>query len=72
MRHPFLVGELACGRLGKRAEILALLNALPCAAVVEHEEALEFVARSNLVGSGLGRVDVDRGNRVADASWHRR
>ena len=27
--HPFIIGELACGNIKNRAEILSLLNALP-------------------------------------------
>ena len=28
--HPLIIGELACGHLHRRKEILALLHALPC------------------------------------------
>ena len=35
MCHPFIVGELACGNLRKRTEILALLQALPMAVSAE-------------------------------------
>ena len=31
--HPFVVGELACGTLQKRSEILSMLKALPEAAI---------------------------------------
>lgn len=56
--HPFVVGELACGTLRRRGEILALLRHLPEAPVVEHEEALEFLSTHALSGAGLGWVDV--------------
>jgi predicted nucleic acid-binding protein len=56
--HPFVVGELACGRLRNRREILALLHALPQAHTVEHDEALEFIEIHQLMGTGLGWVDV--------------
>lgn len=56
--HPLVVGEIACGRLQNRAEILSLLAALPCAAVAEHDEALRFVEVQRLAGSGLGWIDV--------------
>ena len=56
--HPFVVGELACGNLRNRAEILALLQALPSAPLVEHDEALEFLESEDLQGSGLGWIDV--------------
>jgi predicted nucleic acid-binding protein len=36
--HPLVVGELACGTLRKRDEILTMLKALPQAHLLEHEE----------------------------------
>jgi predicted nucleic acid-binding protein len=56
--HPFVVGELACGRLTHREEILTWLQALPQARTVEHQEALAFVGMHRLAGAGLGWVDV--------------
>jgi predicted nucleic acid-binding protein len=43
LTHPFIVGELACGNLQHRAEVLALLRALPGAPVATHDEALRFI-----------------------------
>ena len=57
--HPFVVGELACGALRRRREILGLLRHLPQAPVVDHEEVLAFVDMHALMGSGLGWVDVN-------------
>ena len=56
--HPFVVGELACGHLARRAEMLALLQRLPTLGLVSHDEALRFVDAQHLAGSGLGWVDV--------------
>jgi predicted nucleic acid-binding protein len=56
--HPFVIGELACGNLQSRSEILSLLDELPLVPVVEHEEALAFLQANNLGGSGLGWIDV--------------
>lgn len=56
--HPFVVGELACGNLTRRAETLGLLAALPRVDVAEHDEVLAFVDRERLAGRGLGWVDV--------------
>jgi predicted nucleic acid-binding protein len=56
--HPFVVGELACGALNRRSEILGLLRNLTQTPVVEHEEVLAFVEAHGLMGSGLGWVDV--------------
>jgi predicted nucleic acid-binding protein len=57
--HPFVVGELACGWLTDRAEILLRLQALPQATSVEHREALAFVEMHRLIGAGLGWVDIN-------------
>ena len=56
--HPFVVGELACGNLKPRREILSLLQTLPSAPVVSQEEALHFIERQSLAGSGIGFVDA--------------
>ena len=56
--HPFVIGELACGNLSNRAEILTLLQALPMVTHVEHEEVLRFVEDHHLMGKGLGYVDL--------------
>lgn len=56
--HPFVVGELACGTLHRRSEILGLLRNLPQAPVVDHDEVLAFVETHALAGSGLGWLDV--------------
>ncbi len=56
--HPFVIGELACGNLKNRAEILSLLRALPLTAMAEHEEIMLFIERNGLMGRGLGYVDV--------------
>lgn len=46
--HPFVTGELACGNLANRTEILALLQALPQAQMAEHDEVLQFIDRRHL------------------------
>jgi predicted nucleic acid-binding protein len=56
--HPFIIGELACGNLNNRREILALLQALPAAVSAAHGEVLLFIEEQRLAGLGLGYVDV--------------
>ena len=56
--HPFIIGELACGNLKNRAEILSLLGALPTSVIATHEEALKLLADRELAGMGLGWFDV--------------
>ncbi len=56
--HPMVIGELACGSLRNREEVLSLLSALPGAVVASHDEVLELIARENLMGRGLGFIDA--------------
>ena len=58
MCHPFIIGELACGNLKNRTSIITLLEALPTALVIEHEELLSFIEARKVMGKGLGYVDV--------------
>lgn len=56
--HPFIAGELACGNLKNRTEILSLLQALPTATQAEHEEVMQFIENHQLMGKGLGYIDM--------------
>lgn len=58
LMHPFVLGELACGCLTRRDEVLALLAALPAAPVATESEALGLIARHRLMGRGIGYIDV--------------
>jgi len=40
MCRPYIVGELACGNLKNRHEVLLLLQLLPAATQASHEEIL--------------------------------
>jgi predicted nucleic acid-binding protein len=56
--HPFIIGELACGSLRRRSEVLSLLRRLPHAPVATHDEVLMFMERHRLMGRGGGWIDV--------------
>jgi predicted nucleic acid-binding protein len=56
--HPFIVGELACGYLTNRLEILSLLRALPETVLATHDEVIRFIEDQHLMGRGLGYIDV--------------
>ena len=56
--HPFVIGELSCGQLAQRTEVLGFLEALPTVPLADHEEVVEFVAAHRLYGRGLGWVDM--------------
>jgi predicted nucleic acid-binding protein len=56
--HSFVLGELACGNLRSRAEVLGLLQALPPMPVSTDKEVLFFIDQHELMGRGIGYVDV--------------
>ncbi|HEX9801745.1 MAG TPA: type II toxin-antitoxin system VapC family toxin [Gammaproteobacteria bacterium] len=56
--HPFVLGELACGNLRQRMEVLTLLKNLPHAVVALDEEVLFFIEQHGLMGRGIGYVDA--------------
>lgn len=58
MCHPFIIGELACGNIENRNEILSLLKSLPLAPTIEFDEFIFFIERNRLMGIGIGFVDV--------------
>ena len=56
--HPFVIGELACGNLHDRANILGLLGDLPQVPVATDPEVLFFIERHELMGRGIGYIDA--------------
>ena len=58
MCHQFIIGELACGNLKNRNEIISLLQPLPMAPTIEFDEFLFFIERNHLMGKGIGFVDI--------------
>ena len=75
--HPFVVGELACGNLKARAEVLGLLQALPFILVASDKEVLFFMDEQNLMGRGIGqarwRFTLDtrqKTSRRRSRTWH--
>lgn len=58
LMHPFVVGELACGNLRQRTEVLSLLKDLPQASVAHDEKVLFYIERRELMGRGIGYVDA--------------
>jgi len=56
--HPLIIGELACGNLKNRNDILLLLKSLPQAKPVDHDELLLFIDSQKLMGQGVGYVDI--------------
>ena len=58
LMHPFVLGELACGNLRNRREVLSLLASLPASPVATDGEALQYIERHSLMGRGIGWIDV--------------
>jgi len=53
-----VVGELACGNLHRRKEIIGLLHALPTLDRVSDDEVLFYIEKHKLYGIGLGLIDI--------------
>jgi predicted nucleic acid-binding protein len=56
--HPFIIGELACGNMKNRTNILSLLQNIPMASCADDDEVLQFIADHRLMGKGLGYIDI--------------
>jgi predicted nucleic acid-binding protein len=56
--HPFIIGELACGNLKNRTEILSLLQDLPTASCADDDEVIQFIDDNGIMGKGLGYIDI--------------
>ncbi len=71
LAHPFVIGELACGNLHKRDDVLKLLNDLPGAPIANQEEVLHFVECNKLMGQGIGFIDAHllASTALADAAF---
>lgn len=57
--HPMVVGELACGNLRDRANVLETLLDLPGMLTAFADEVLVFIERNRLMGRGIGYVDMN-------------
>lgn len=58
LMHPFVLGELACGSIPNRRQVLADLARLPASVVARHSEARRFIDHHFLMGKGVGYIDV--------------
>ena len=66
--HDFVIGELACGNLPSRSQVLRGLVELPRATVASSDEVLAFIELHSLYGRGLGWIDA---HLLASASLSR-
>ena len=56
--HVYIIGELACGNLDKRKELLEMLQALPRLTAATDDEVLYFIGRHKIMGRGIGYIDA--------------
>ena len=56
--HPFVLGEIALGRISPRTEVLHRLAKLQAPRVARHGEVLALIERVPLWGRGIGWVDA--------------
>ena len=58
LMHPMVIGELACGYLRTRAT-LTQMQLMPPAIVAKHDEVLDLIEQHQLMGRGVGYVDLN-------------
>jgi predicted nucleic acid-binding protein len=58
LTHPWVIGEIACGHLRARRQLLALLDGLPSVTLATHQEVLVLIERHPLAGRGIGYIDA--------------
>ncbi len=56
--HPWVIGDIACGTLRERGQVLDLLRSLPLSPVALEDEVLFFIEQYELMGRGIGYVDI--------------
>lgn len=52
------MGEIACGNVKNRRDIILFLNDLPKVYILDHLEVMGFIESRGLMGMGVGYVDV--------------
>lgn len=58
LMHPFVIGEIACGNLQSRPQVLGDLQRLPSAIPADHDEVLGFLDQHRLFGTGITWIDA--------------
>ncbi len=56
--HTMILGELSCGNLQNRKQVLGLLSDLSACVEASHHEVLHMIERHKLMGKGIGFVDA--------------
>lgn len=58
MVHPVFLGELACGNLKARSQLLSLLESLPSATMASDQEVRAFIEQHAMMGRGIGYIEA--------------
>ena len=53
-----VIGELACGNMRDRADVMRLLRGLPRVLVATHDEVLFLIESHRFMGRGIGFIDA--------------
>ncbi len=56
--HPMVIGELACGNLTNRNDVLRYFSRLPRIVLATDDEVLFFIELHRLMGTGIGYIDA--------------
>lgn len=56
--HPLIIGEITCGNIRHRSEVLESLAMLPSTPTLDYQELLTFLETHRLFGQGLGWIDI--------------
>jgi len=56
--HPMVIGELACGNMRDRADVMRLLRGLPRIFAATHDEVLFLIESHHFMGRGIGFIDA--------------
>ncbi|MEA3410847.1 MAG: type II toxin-antitoxin system VapC family toxin [Pseudomonadota bacterium] len=56
--HAMVLGELACGNLRNRPQLIKLWDDLEFLPEASHHEAMYFLEKHRLMGKGIGYIDV--------------
>ena len=57
--HTAIIGEIACGHMKRRTEVLEYLKYLPRCQEAMSQEVLEMIEHRSLYGKGLNWIDVN-------------
>ena len=56
--HPMVIGELACGYLKNRKQVLENWRSLPTISELSHDQVISLIDAHNLMGRGIGFIDM--------------